>query len=138
MEVLAAYERKLLQAGSTRTCPLNQQEAAAVNLYTQSEESFWGKGVVPFYERLNTTLREKANDRDALEPYFPYLHFFLTALYKLRGGKLPRSIQLFRGMRRQLDKTQMKKGSRIFWWQVSSCSYEFENFNNPLGSWSLA
>jgi hypothetical protein len=101
-------ENKLRELGDQ--CPLDLEEAAAINLYTQE---------TPVYGILNARLRD--DDRDPLKPFFPYLHLLVSGLHKLLAhqGMQPRAV--YRGV--TLDLTaHFAEDSKKVWWSPSSTS----------------
>jgi hypothetical protein len=86
--------------------PLSIDESAAIYLYTMPK---------PFYEVLNKTFR--AANSQALEPWFPFLKLFITAL-----GKLPScSITVWRGIWGNFGLDFVEDNVHT-WWSVNSCS----------------
>lgn len=85
---------------------LTREESAAIYLYTMQTS---------FYGELNKTLRQK--NRKEIEPWFPFLKLFNSALDKLpdyRGV-------LWRGVNINLSKEF--KGDKVYtWWPFTSCS----------------
>ena len=88
---------------------LTRDESGAIYLYTME------KGENSIYQILNRTLR--AENRDDVKPWFPYIKLFNTAL-----GKLPNLTNLiWRGIPSDVSKN-FKKGEPFTWWGMSSCS----------------
>jgi hypothetical protein len=88
---------------------LSKDESASIFLYTME----WGPE--SFYRVLNEALR--AEDRQALKPFFSFLKLFDTAYSKLPLYKG----NVWRGV--NIDESQkFKKGDKITWWNVSSCT----------------
>jgi hypothetical protein len=97
------------------TDDLTQQESAAIHLYTMQFHG--GPGL---YQVLNESLR--AENREGLKPWFPFLKLFLTALYKLPSeGRI-----LWRGVKNVDLSSQYKIGMKIAWWGVSSCTTDIQ------------
>ena len=85
---------------------LSRNESAAIYLYTKEKL---------FYERLNEALRLEF--RGALEPWFPFLKLFMTAL-----GKLPPcQTTLWRGVADITNSNFVEKDVHS-WWSVNSCT----------------
>ncbi|CAF2741396.1 unnamed protein product [Rotaria sp. Silwood2] len=89
---------------------LTKDEAAAVYLYTMemSEDA-------SVYRILNQALR--AEDRTKVRPWFPYLKLLDSAASKLSDFK---GI-IWRGVNKDVSGA-FRKGQRVTWWSVSSCS----------------
>ncbi|CAF1658942.1 unnamed protein product [Adineta ricciae] len=85
---------------------LTLDESAAIYLYTMP---------IPFFSKLNDDLR--AENRNALKPWFPYLKLFITALEKLSSLE----ITIWRGVSGDVSSSFTNKGEEI-WWSVNSCS----------------
>lgn len=100
-----------LQNCRSPTDGLNQQESAAIQLYTMQFRN--GPSL---YKILNETLRTE--DRETLKPWFLYLKLFLTALYKLPSE----SQTVWRGIKNVDLSSKYKKDSKFVWWGVSSCN----------------
>ena len=100
---------------------LTLDESAAVYLYTME----WGKD--SFYRALNQALR--CEDRNTLQPWFPYLKLFDTALQKLPSLKG----NIWRGVSTNISKN-FKKNQEFTWWSVSSCSSEINVIKSFLGN----
>jgi hypothetical protein len=94
---------------------LDQQESAAIHLYTMQ----FGGGP-SLYKLLNRTLR--AENREELKRWFPFLKLFLTALYKLPS----QSKTVWRGIKNVDLSSKYKKGTKFAWWGVSSCNNNIE------------
>ncbi|CAF1472819.1 unnamed protein product [Rotaria sp. Silwood1] len=110
---------------------LNQQESAAIHLYTMEFD-----GGPSLYLLLNRSLR--AEIREDLKPWFLYLKLFLTALYKLPSQKG----RVWRGIRDVDLSSQYKVGTKFAWWGVSSCTaamklLESEKFLGKTGQRTL-
>ena len=89
---------------------LTKDEAATVYLYTMemSDDAC-------VYRSLNQTLR--AEDRSTVRPWFPYLKLLDSAMSRLPKFKGT----VWRGVNKDVSKI-FKKGQRLTWWSVSSCS----------------
>jgi hypothetical protein len=81
-------------------------ESAAIYLYSMP---------IPFFGRLNEALR--AEDRHALQPWFPFLKLFITALRRLPSTKKT----VWRGVSGDVG-TVFDDGDVHIWWSVNSCS----------------
>ncbi|CAF2098780.1 unnamed protein product [Rotaria magnacalcarata] len=101
---------------------LSKDEAASVYLYTMeiSEEA-------SVYSVLNRTLR--ADDRSQVRPWFAYLKLLDSAASKLPNFKGT----VWRGVNRDVSET-FKRGERITWWSVSSCSTSMDIISSFLGT----
>ncbi|CAF4279296.1 unnamed protein product, partial [Adineta steineri] len=89
---------------------LTKDESAAIYMYTME---------MPHdscvYNILNQTLR--AEDQSKVRPWFGYLKLLDSAI-----SKLPTSTgTVFRGIDKNVTKS-FKKGERITWWSISSCT----------------
>ncbi|CAF3385253.1 unnamed protein product [Rotaria socialis] len=89
---------------------LSKDEAASIYLYTME---MLEKASV--YHLLNRALR--ADNRADVRPWFAYLKLFDSATSKLPNFKGV----IWRGVDKDVSQT-FKKGQRITWWSVSSCS----------------
>ena len=90
----------------TQNTTLTINESAAIYLYTKYKHIF---------EKLNKTLR--AENPYALEPWFPYLKLFLTAV-----GKLPsRLTTVWRGVGSNIGRG-FERNVVHTWWSMNSCS----------------
>jgi len=85
---------------------LTWDESAAIYLYTMS---------TPFISRLNDSLR--AENRQALKPWFAFLKLFITALEKLPSTKKT----VWRGVSGEVDSLFVNDDIHI-WWSINSCS----------------
>ncbi len=86
---------------------LTRDESAAIYLYTMSGKSF--------FSSLNTALR--AANRQLLQPWFPFLKIFITALEKLPSIKAT----IWRGV--NYDATlRFVENDTDTWWCINSCS----------------
>jgi hypothetical protein len=94
---------------------LTQDESASIHLYTMQFH-----GGPSLYLLLNQSLRAK--DREELKPWFSFLKLFLTALYKLPS----QSERVWRGVRDVDLSSKYKKGTKLAWWGVSSCTTDIE------------
>lgn len=94
---------------------LDADECGALYLYTMESQ---------LYTSLNALLR--ARNREALKPYFPYLHLLLSA-----REKLPRYAGVcWRGVRGDLRASYVQ-GREIYWWAVSSCTRQLDVLSSP-------
>ena len=93
---------------------LTSDESAAIHLYTMENKDR------PLYSLLNQLLRDR--DRQKLKPWFPYLHLFLTALFKLPtcSAKI-----VWRGVKADLH-SKYHRGEHYTWWSFSSCTLSLE------------
>ncbi|CAF4182897.1 unnamed protein product, partial [Adineta steineri] len=89
---------------------LTKDESAAIYIYTMemSDDSC-------VYRILNQTLR--LEDRTKVRPWFGYLKLLHSATSKLPKFKGT----VFRGIDKDVTKS-FKKGQKITWWSISSCS----------------
>jgi hypothetical protein len=94
---------------------LNQDESASIHVYTMEF------GIEPsLYKVINAALR--AENREALKPWFSFLKLFLTALYKL-----PLCAQtVWRGVRDVDLSSKYPNGRKFVWWGVSSCTHNVD------------
>ncbi|CAF0890662.1 unnamed protein product [Rotaria sp. Silwood1] len=90
---------------------LTIDESASIMLYSMS----WKPDDECLYIALNATLRSEK--RDKLEPWFPYLNLFLTALERLSSKRRT----IYRGVKLDLHE-KYSKGKIIDWWAFSSCT----------------
>jgi len=102
------------------TSNLNENEIAAINLYTRE----WNPSI---YKFLNTALRKE--DRNDLKDWFPYLRLLISGLIKVDPFY---SGTLWRGVKGLNLASMYKKGRSIFWWGFSSCTVEPSVLNNPI------
>jgi hypothetical protein len=86
---------------------LTRNESAAIYLYTMD---------APFFPALNEALR--AENRQALKPWFAFLKLFITALEKLPS----RPITMWRGVADKAHGSGFVKLDMHTWWSVNSCS----------------
>ena len=100
---------------------LTVDESAAIMLYTMS----WIPRNKCLYDVLNATLRSE--DRDKLEPWFPYLKLFLTALSRLPSQERT----VFRGIKLNLSESYLNKKS-IIWWGFTSCTSTIDVLQSEL------
>lgn len=104
---------------------LTSEEARAIYMY--SAES-------PLYPALNSALR--VADRNVLKSqFFPYLRLLLTALKKLKASQSSGSMVINRGVKLNLISKfpgEYVKGSKISWWQFSSCTKDVSVLENPM------
>jgi hypothetical protein len=94
---------------------LTQEESAAIHLYTMQF-----RGGPSLYLLLNRALR--AEDRDELIPWFPFLKLFLTALHKLPS----QNGTVWRGVRDVDLSLKYSTGTKFAWWGVSSSTMKLE------------
>jgi hypothetical protein len=85
---------------------LTRDESAAIYLYSMPIE---------FFSRLNEYLR--AENRNALKPWFAFLKLFITALEKLPSCK----ITAWRGVVGNVGSSFISNDMQT-WWSVNSCS----------------
>jgi hypothetical protein len=100
---------------------LTKDQSAAVYIYTME------RGETTLYRVLNNALR--AEDRQGLKIWFPYLKLFDTALDLLRTVKE----SLWRGVSVDIGKN-FTKNQLVTWWSVSSCSSSVDVIQNFLGN----
>ena len=103
---LANYIARARDNCNMNQTDLTREESAAIYLYTMQ---------TPFYSRLNETLR--ANNRDALQPWFAFLKLFMTALGRLKS----REALIWRGVAKDVGPTFVANTVHT-WWSVNSCS----------------
>ncbi|CAF1309449.1 unnamed protein product [Didymodactylos carnosus] len=105
------------------SAPLNQDEAAAIQLYTiesiNTEQSL--------YFVLSQTLRSE--NRQKLKPWFSYLKLLLTALSKLPTVS---NTTVYRGVKTDLSKSYVKN-QIVVWWGFSSCTQSIGQSEQFLG-----
>jgi hypothetical protein len=104
--VKRSHEFGQQKAGGKTAGELTRDEIAALYLYTCES---------CFYRQMNATLRDA--NRARVEPYFPYLRLFFSALPRLRGHRE----SLWRGVALDL-RAQYPRGGTVVWWGVSSCT----------------
>jgi hypothetical protein len=98
---------------------LNQDESASIHVYTMEF------GIEPsLYKVFNAALR--AENREALKPWFSFLKLFLTALYKLPSC----ATTVWRGVRDVDLSSKYPKGKKFVWWGVSSCTHNVDVLNS--------
>ena len=90
---------------------LTQDMSASIYLYTMQFST-----EPSLYSVLNQTLR--AESRQALKPWFPFLKLFFTALHTLPA----RSCNIWRGVRNEDLSSKYPPGKKFAWWGVSSCT----------------
>ena len=100
---------------------LSKDEAAALYLYTMDMAVD-----ACFYRTLNQTLR--LEDRALVRPWFAYLKLLDSAVSKLDDVKGT----VWRGVDQDVSKT-FKKGQKVTWWSVSSCSRSVNIISTFLG-----
>ncbi|CAF3509650.1 unnamed protein product [Rotaria sp. Silwood1] len=98
---------------------LSSDESASIFLYTMR----WSPNYV--YHLLNETLRTE--QRELLRPWFLFLKFILTALWKLPSIT---GVTLFRGVKLDLSQ-QYTKGRMQPWWEFSSTTTSVEVLQSP-------
>ncbi|CAF1478985.1 unnamed protein product, partial [Didymodactylos carnosus] len=86
---------------------LSSDEAAAIHLYTME----WEQSGYSLYSQLNRSLR--IPDRRKLQPWFPFLKLFITALWKLPSTKQV----LWRGVKEDLSR-DFEVGEEYTWWAI--------------------
>ena len=100
---------------------LSKDEAATIYLYTMemSED-------ICIYRVLNETLR--VEDRTQVRPWFGYLRLLDSAT-----SKLPKVKDIvWRGVNKDISQS-FKKGQKITWWSISSCSTSVDVISSFLG-----
>jgi hypothetical protein len=100
---------------------LTKDQSAAVYIYTME----WGETTL--YRVLNNALR--AENRQGLKIWFPYLKLFDTALNLLPTVRE----SLWRGVSLDIGKNYTKN-QLVTWWSVSSCSSSVNVIENFLGT----
>jgi hypothetical protein len=100
---------------------LTKDQSAAVYIYTME----WGDTTL--YRVLNNALR--AENRQGLKIWFPYLKLFDTALNLLPTVRE----SLWRGVSLDIGKNYTKN-QLVTWWSVSSCSSSVNVIENFLGT----
>jgi len=94
---------------------LTREEIGAINLFSQD----------CLYGILNERLR--LADRQQVQPFFPYLKLFLTAL-----NKLPKKeCTVWRGVKLDLS-TEYKSAKKLTWWSFSSCTLKMSMLTNRI------
>ncbi|CAF1355162.1 unnamed protein product [Didymodactylos carnosus] len=99
---------------------LSSDEAAAIHLYTME----WEQSGHSLYSQLNRSLR--IPDRRKLQPWFPFLKLFITALWKLPSTKQV----LWRGVKEDLSRN-FEVGEEYTWWAISSCTRALNVLESP-------
>ncbi len=95
---------------------LTHDEKAAIFLYTMENSP-------SFCSELNKTLR--AEDRNKIKPWFPYLKLIMTAL-----SKIPSTCRtIWRVVKEDLQENY-KKGEKITWWAFASCTSSIEIYQD--------
>ena len=112
---LSQYINKAKISSRSPRKGLQQDEQAAINLYTQE---------TPFYQKLNEALRN--NDQRTLQVWYSYLKLFFTALYKLPEYKGT----VWRGVAKDLSAT-FHENSEHVWWAFSSCTSSVKVLKSP-------
>jgi hypothetical protein len=108
-------ETKVSMNMDNPTDGLSEDESRSIHLYTMPSDSD-----LCFSQVLNKALRDE--DRQTLEPWFPFLKLFLTALDKLPSQRMT----VWRGVRGVDLCSKYPVGSKHIWWGVSSCTASFE------------
>ena len=112
---LSEYMKKAKISSRYPKKGLQQDEQAAINLYTQETS---------FYPKLNEALRN--NDQRTLTVWYSYLKLFYTALYKLPEYKGT----VWRGVAKDLSAT-FHENSEHVWWAFSSCTSSVKVLKSP-------
>jgi hypothetical protein len=100
---------------------LDKDEAATIYLYTMEMAEN-----VCIYRILNQALR--VEDRSEVRPWFAYLRLLDSAT-----SKLPKCKDIvWRGVNKDVSKS-FKKGQKITWWSISSCSTSVNVISAFLG-----
>jgi hypothetical protein len=102
--------------------PLTKDESAAIYLYTMN---------TPFYPTLNKMLR--AENSQALEPWFAFLKLFITAIDKLPSS--PTTV--WRGVADNIHGSNFDEDDVHTWWSINSCSLKVDvarDFQGPRGT----
>ena len=102
-------EAKRATENSSLEDELTHDEAAAIYLYSMDT------GPRSVYRMVNTALR--ANIRNGLQPWFPYLKLIYTALNKLPSHQT----KVWRGIANDVSASYWK-GRSMVWFSISSCS----------------
>jgi hypothetical protein len=113
------YVSKAKKECNRHSTLLTWDESAAIYLYSMSSS---------FISRLNETLR--AENRDALEPWFPFLKLFITALEKLPSTR--QCVCVWRGVIGNVSE-EFADGLVHTWWSVNSCSMDLKVVEQRLG-----
>jgi NAD:arginine ADP-ribosyltransferase len=100
------YVSKAKQNCNRNSTFLTWDESAAIYLYTMP---------VPFFSRLNIAFR--AENRNALKPWFAFLKLFTTALEKLPST----NATIWRGVNYD-DTLSFIDNDVHVWWNINSCS----------------
>ena len=106
------------QSSTTDCHGLSVDEIAAINLYTQDA----------VYPTLNEHLR--AQDREELKPFFPYLALLLTALMKLPS--VPKCV-VYRGVKGVDLRSLHPIEETVVWFNFSSCTTDGKVASSFLG-----
>ncbi len=102
--------------------PLTKDESAAIYLYTMDTR---------FYPTLNETLR--AENPQALEPWFAFLKLFITAIEKLPSV----AATVWRGVADNIRGSDFDENDVHTWWSINSCSLKVDvarDFQGPRGT----
>ncbi|CAF4365249.1 unnamed protein product [Rotaria socialis] len=102
VEKVALAKRKCNKNSTTLTL----DESAAIYLYTMP---------ISFFYCLNKSLR--AENREELKPWFPFLRLFMSALEKLPSSRTV----VWRAISKNIT-TDIKRNEIQTWWSVNSCS----------------
>ena len=100
-----------------RSILLTRDESASIYLYSMSSS---------LYFHLNDALR--AEDREKLKPWFPFLKLFITALKKLPSV----TETVWRGINFD-DTSTFADDDEHIWWSVNSCSKALDVVQRFLG-----
>ena len=115
--ILTNYAATAKKKYNRHSSLLTRDESAAVYLYTMQ---------TPLFSHLNETLR--AENRDALKPWFAFLKLFMSALEKLPSMKGT----VWRGVNYDDTLTFVDDDEHI-WWGVNSCSMALNAVQPYLG-----
>jgi len=91
-------------------------EIAAINLYTQTWEPLENS----LYWIVNERLR--AEDREKVKVFFPFLRLFLSGLEKLPK----QNTTVWRGVKSDLKSDVFKKDKTLTFWSFSSCALDMD------------
>ncbi|CAF1224295.1 unnamed protein product [Didymodactylos carnosus] len=122
-QLIPDIQRKVYVAKENSQEPqdsLSKDESGSIHLYTME----WEPHSQCLYFVLNTALR--AENRQELKPFFPYLKLFLIALLKLPSEKRT----VWRGVKLNLSE-QYVKGNTVTWWGLSSCTESISVLESP-------
>jgi hypothetical protein len=110
------------KARCKRNTTLSANESAAIYLYTMH---------TPFYPTLNEKLR--AENPQALEPWFAFLKLFITAIEKLPSV----AATVWRGIADNIHGSDFDEDDVHTWWSINSCSLKVDvarDFQGPRGT----